>query len=95
MISSSAELAADARRVMEVLPTRCNRFNLAIHPEKTGPIPFKPPPCQEQSATGQGNATCSDCPLLGQDEPWRLGDQAQDGKEASAPVYESDRGMVS
>ena len=68
------ELAADARRVMEVLPTRCNRFNLAIHPEKTGLMAFKPPPCQEQSATGQGT-----CDVLGFPHYWaktRRGDWA-------------------
>jgi RNA-directed DNA polymerase len=48
------ELEADARRVMEVLPKRFNRFSLTIHPEKTVLIAFKKPPCREQSATGKG-----------------------------------------
>jgi RNA-directed DNA polymerase len=48
------ELEADARRVMEVFPKRCNRFTLTIHPEQTGLIAFTPPPGQEQSATGKG-----------------------------------------
>jgi RNA-directed DNA polymerase len=48
------ELEADARRVMEVVPKRFNRFNLTLPPAKTVLIAFKQPPCQEQSATGKG-----------------------------------------
>ena len=47
------ELEADARRVMEVLPKRFNRFKLTIHPEKTVLVAFKPPPYQEKSAEGK------------------------------------------
>jgi len=47
------ELEADARRVMEVLPKRFNRFKLTIHPEKTVMVAFKPPPYQEKSAEGK------------------------------------------
>ncbi len=48
------ELEADARRVMEVLPKRFNRFSLSIHPEKTVLIEFKRPPSREPSALGKG-----------------------------------------
>ena len=48
------ERGADARRVMEVLPKRFNRFGLTIHPEKTALIAFNRPRRQEQSTTGQG-----------------------------------------
>jgi len=48
-------LEADARRVMEVLPKRFNRFRLTIHPEKTALIAFKKPPRQEPLAGGQGS----------------------------------------
>ena len=48
------ELEADARRVMEVLPKRFNRFSLSIHPEKTVLIEFKRPPSREPSAPGKG-----------------------------------------
>jgi RNA-directed DNA polymerase len=48
------ELEADARRVMDVLPKRFNRFRLTIHPEKTGLIEFKRPLCQKQSTNGKG-----------------------------------------
>ena len=46
------ELEADARRVMEVLPKRFNRFGLSIHPEKTVRMAFKRP--QRQATKGQG-----------------------------------------
>ena len=49
------ELAADARRVMEVLPQRFNRFRLTIHPEKTAFMAFKKPPRPEPVARGQGS----------------------------------------
>ncbi len=48
------ELEADARRVMEVLPKRFNRFSLTIHPEKTVLIAFKRPSSRAQSAQGTG-----------------------------------------
>ncbi len=35
---------ADAKRIMEVLPKRFNRFKLHLHPEKTQLIPFGKPP---------------------------------------------------
>ena len=49
------ELEADARRGMEVLPKRCNRFRLTMHPEKTVWIACKKPPRREQSAGGKGS----------------------------------------
>jgi RNA-directed DNA polymerase len=48
------ELEEDARRVMDVLPKRFNRFALTIHPEKTVLVEFKPPPVRDQSAGGKG-----------------------------------------
>jgi len=48
-------LEADARRVMEVVPKRFNRFSLTIHPEKTVLIAFKKPPRRDQSAGGKGS----------------------------------------
>jgi len=40
----------DAKRVLEVLPKRFERFGLTLHPEKTGLIKFKPPRtgCKDQ-----------------------------------------------
>jgi RNA-directed DNA polymerase len=48
------ELEADARRVLEVLPKRCGRFKLTIHPEKTVLVEFKKPPYRERSANSKG-----------------------------------------
>lgn len=48
------ELEDDARRVMDVLPKRFNRFALTIHPEKTVLVEFKPPPDRDPSAGGKG-----------------------------------------
>ena len=48
------ELEADARRVMEVLPKRFDRFRLTMHPEKTVLVECKKPPCRERSANGKG-----------------------------------------
>ena len=47
-------LEADARRVMEVLPQRCARFRLTMHPEKTALSACKRPPSREPSGGGQG-----------------------------------------
>lgn len=33
----------DARRVMEVLPKRCGKYGLTLHPEKTRLVPFRRP----------------------------------------------------
>jgi group II intron reverse transcriptase/maturase len=49
------EWEADARRVMAVLPKRCNRFSLTIDPEKTALSAFKRPPSREASAGGTGS----------------------------------------
>jgi RNA-directed DNA polymerase len=48
------EHEADARRVMEVLPKRFNRFNLTIHPEKTKLIRFSPPSWKEKTEKENG-----------------------------------------
>jgi RNA-directed DNA polymerase len=37
------QLESDAKRIMEVLPKRFNRFKLELHPEKTKLIPFGKP----------------------------------------------------
>ena len=48
------ELEEDARRVMDVIPKRFERFGLAIHPEKTKMVQFSKPPFREKSAKGSG-----------------------------------------
>ncbi len=46
---------ADARRVMEVLGKRLERYGLTLHPEKTRLLPFRRPPAGQRS--GKGPAT--------------------------------------
>jgi hypothetical protein len=48
------ELEEDARRVMEVLPKRFDRFGLTIHPKKTVLIKFNKPGSENQA---KGNGT--------------------------------------
>ncbi len=48
------EREEDARKVMEVLPKRFNRFNLTIHPEKTTLVDFRKP---DRKESGSGNGT--------------------------------------
>ena len=48
------ELEGDARRVMDVLPKRFNRFALNIHPEKTVLVRFKRLPKGNKSSVGNG-----------------------------------------
>jgi hypothetical protein len=45
----------DAKRIMEVLPKRFDRYGLSIHPEKTKRIEFRRPVLGEE--TGKGEAT--------------------------------------
>ena len=48
------ELENDARRVMEVLPKRFNRFGLTIHPTKTKLIEFGRPNREQIAGKGKG-----------------------------------------
>ena len=49
------EYEDDARRVMEVLGKRLERFGLTLHPDKTRLLPFRRPSAEQQS--GKGPAT--------------------------------------
>jgi RNA-directed DNA polymerase len=49
------QLEEDARRVMEVLPKRFERFQLKLHPDKTRLLPFRRPPSDQTG--GKGPAT--------------------------------------
>ena len=89
-------LEADARRVMDALPKRCARDRLTMHPAKTVWMAFKRPPKSSPIGRRQGELRLARIdPLLGQDTPWILGHQAEDGRETPAPVSARDRGMVS
>jgi len=59
------EEEADAHRVMEVLPKRCGRFSLTMHPAKTVVVECKKPPGRERSANGKGTFA-----LLGFTHSW-------------------------
>jgi RNA-directed DNA polymerase len=48
------ELESDARRVMDVLPKRFDRFGLTIHPTKTKLIEFGRPNRKQTSGKGKG-----------------------------------------
>ncbi len=49
------EFEDDARRVMDVLGKRLERFGLALHPDKTRLLPFRRPPAGQKN--GKGPAT--------------------------------------
>ena len=53
------EEEADARRVMQVLPKRFNRYGLALHPDKTRLVPFQRPNPTEKREGGQRNTRSS------------------------------------
>lgn len=59
---------ADARRVLEVLPKRFERFGLTLHPEKTRLVPFKPPGPKGSEGKGGGDPGSFD--LLGFTHFW-------------------------
>jgi RNA-directed DNA polymerase len=48
------EVAADAQRIMAVLPKRFSRFRLTIHPQKTRLLAFGKPARHESAAKGNG-----------------------------------------
>jgi len=48
------ELETDARRIMAVLPKRCARFGLRIHPTKTALIAFRKPDTRQETEDGNG-----------------------------------------
>jgi hypothetical protein len=62
--------AADARRVLEVLPKRFGRYGLTLHPDKTRLVPFSRPHPQHRPATPQGSAEPGSFDLLGFTHYW-------------------------
>jgi len=73
----------DARRVLEVLPKRFERFGLTLHPEKTVLIKFKPP---RSGGKGQG-PECFD--LLGFTHYWgrtRKGGWTVQTQDSKGPI---------
>ena len=44
----------DARWVWDVLPKRFGRYNLDLHPDKSGIVPFRRPPLNKRQGAGEG-----------------------------------------
>ena len=59
------ESEADARRIMDVLPKRCARYGLTMHPTQTTLIAFRKPAARQGSADGSGT-----CDFLGLTHDW-------------------------
>jgi RNA-directed DNA polymerase len=59
------EEEADARKIMDVLPKRCARCGLRIHPTKTTLSAFRKPDAREGSEDGDGT-----CDFLGLTHDW-------------------------
>ncbi|MFY0574956.1 group II intron reverse transcriptase/maturase [Cystobacter fuscus] len=51
------EREEDARRVMEVLPKRMEKYGLTLHPEKTRLVEFRPPRPENRGQGGPGAST--------------------------------------
>jgi RNA-directed DNA polymerase len=60
----------DARRVMDVLPKRFEKYGLALHPEKTRLVPFERPPHREARDGTQGRTPPGSFDLLGFTHFW-------------------------
>ena len=56
------EREADARRIMAVLPQRCARFGLTMHPTQTVLVAFRKPDARQEADTGHGTCACLGCP---------------------------------
>ncbi len=56
---------SDAQRVMAVLPKRCEKYGLTLHPEKTRLIRFTRPPRGKQPRQGESRACSGTVDLLG------------------------------
>lgn len=55
----------DARRIMAVLPQRCARFGLTIHPTKTALLAFRKPASHTEADMGNGPFECLGCTHYG------------------------------
>jgi RNA-directed DNA polymerase len=60
----------DARRVMEVLPKRFEKYGLTIHPEKTRLVPFERPSGDREGATSEARTPPGTFDLLGFTHYW-------------------------
>jgi len=60
----------DARRVMEVLPKRFEKYGLTLHPEKTRSVPFERPPDRPERLGPQERTPAGTFDLLGFTHYW-------------------------
>ena len=61
---------ADARKVMEVLPKRFEKYSLTLHPEKTRLVPFERPPDRPKRADSRAGTPAGSFDLLGFTHYW-------------------------
>jgi hypothetical protein len=61
---------SDARRVLEVLPKRFEKYGLQLHPEKTRLVHFVPPSRQEDKGGGGGGGQQGSFDFLGFTHHW-------------------------
>ena len=61
---------SDARRVMEVLPKRFEKYGLTIHPDKTRLVPFERPPHRAEPADQEQRTPPGTFDLLGFTHYW-------------------------
>jgi hypothetical protein len=60
----------DARKVMDVLPKRCEKYGLTIHPEKTRLVPFERPSDRPQPKAAPERTPAGTFDLLGFTHYW-------------------------
>ncbi len=91
----------DARRVMDVLPKRFEKYGLTIHPEKTRLVPFERPGGAPQGTATEARNPARDLrpaglhALLGALPHGNLGSEAQDVPEPIPPWTEGPHALVS
>lgn len=73
-ITMGFEHEDDARRVMEVLPKRMERYGLTLHPDKTKLVDFRSPSRRSNSTDDDGPGTFK---MLGFTHYWGLGRRGQ------------------
>lgn len=64
------ECEHDARRVMEVLPKRCGKYGLTLHPEKTKLVQFRRPPFNQEKRNPVGKRRWTSFDMLGFTHYW-------------------------
>jgi group II intron reverse transcriptase/maturase len=87
----------DARRVMEVLPKRFDKFGLTLHPDKTRLIPFRTPAYKAGSEGPAGDSGPGTFDLLGFTHYWgrtRRGGWAVMRKTASKRMSKAVRSIA-